>query len=88
MDYQYWVETLDIPRGRHVAVRLKHRISRMIDYKINPISHTLVCTVLLEEPVLERYGEEDDERMELTPEFTQAAGEVGIDISLAAQENQ
>jgi hypothetical protein len=82
MDYLYWVETIDIPRGRHVAVRLKHHIARMVEYKVNPISHTLLCTVILEEPVPERDGDTDDERTELTPGFVQAAAEVGIDIPL------
>ena len=88
MDYLYWVTTIDVPRGRHVAVRLKHRISRLIEFKVNPISSTLLCTVLLEEPVDEEPGERDASREELTPEFTRAAAEVGINIPLTVSEEQ
>ncbi|HYK69483.1 MAG TPA: hypothetical protein VEV45_16180 [Streptosporangiaceae bacterium] len=88
MDYLYWVTTVDIPRGRHVALRLKHKISRLIEYKVNPVSHTLLCTVLVEEPVEEKPDGTDDHPVELTPEFTRAAAEMGIDIPLAAGDEQ
>jgi hypothetical protein len=86
VDYLYWVATIDIPVSRHAAVRLKHRISRLIEFKVNPISKTLLCTVLLEEQVKEDPDEPPEQRAELTPEFTQKAAEVGINVPLAVRE--
>jgi hypothetical protein len=53
MPYQYWVATVDIPRGHHRALRLPQgqRISRLIEWKVNidPHNPCFICTVVIEE---------------------------------------
>jgi len=51
MAYRYHVTTVDIPRGHHLAVRLPHRMARLLEYKYVSATDTFICTCLIEEEV-------------------------------------